>query len=329
MAECIVITGASAGVGRAAATAFARRGCRIALLSRGMDGLRSARDDVERAGGTALIIQTDVADFSQVEAAAARVEQEFGAIDVWVNNAMATTYCPIDQMSPEDFERVNSVTYLGAVWGTMAALKRMKPRNRGTIIQVGSALAYRSIPLQGAYCGAKSALRGFTDSLRSELIHDECAVHVTMVHLSAFNTPQFDWGKTCFDKQPQPVPPIFQPEIAADAIVWSAYHTRRELWVGFPAVKAILGTRVIPGFLDRLLASRAYSGQSTDQPLPQGRQDNLYTAVPGDHGAHGRFDSRAQSSSWQYLLTIHRWSLAIAVLALLLAAIVVLGLLSS
>jgi NAD(P)-dependent dehydrogenase (short-subunit alcohol dehydrogenase family) len=281
---------------------------------------------VERAGGKALVIPTDVADFAQVEAAAARVEQEFGEIDVWVNNAMATTYYPIDRMSPEDFERVTAVTYLGAVWGTMAALKRMKPRNRGVIIQVGSALAYRSIPLQGAYCGAKSALRGFTDSLRSELIHDKSKVHLTMVQLSAFNTPQFDWGKTFFDKQPQPVPPIFQPEIAADAIVWSAYHRRRELWVGFPAVKAILGTRVIPGLLDRFLAIKAYSGQSTDDPLPPGRQDNLYTPVPGDHGAHGRFDSRAKSSSWHVWANTHRWPLIIGLLAVLLAVLVGLGL---
>ena len=329
MADCIVITGASAGVGRAAAIAFARRGCRIALLARGMDGLKGALRDVEQAGGTGLIIQTDVADHTQVDAAAARVEQELGPIDVWVNNAMATTYCPIDQMTPQDFQRVTDATYMGAVWGTMAALRHMKPRNRGAIVQVGSALAYRSIPLQGAYCGAKSALRGFTDSLRSELIHDKSDVHITMVHLSAFNTPQFDWGKTCFDKQPQPVPPIFQPELAADAIVWSAYHKRRELWVGFPAVKAILGTRVIPGFLDRLLASRAYSGQSTDDPLPPGRQDNLYTPVPGDHGAHGRFDHRAKATSWHYRVTTHRWTLVVAVLALLLAIIVVLGLLDS
>jgi NAD(P)-dependent dehydrogenase (short-subunit alcohol dehydrogenase family) len=329
MADCIVITGASAGVGRAAAIAFARRGCKIALLARGMDGLDGARRDVEQAGGTALVIQTDVADHAQIEAAAARVEQELGPIDVWVNNAMATTYCPIDLMSPEDFRRVTDATYLGAVWGTMAALKRMKPRNRGTIVQVGSALAYRSIPLQGAYCGAKSALRGFTDSLRSELIHDKSDVHITMVHLSAFNTPQFDWGKTCFDKQPQPVPPIFQPELAADSIVWSAYHKRRELWVGFPAVKAILGTRFLPGFLDRLLARQAYSGQSTDDPLPPGRKDNLYTPVPGDHGAHGRFDARAKSTSWQYLATTRRWTLTVAALALLLAVSVVLSLLNA
>lgn len=324
--ECIVITGASAGVGRAAAKAFARPGRRIALLARGMDGLNGARQEVERAGAAALIIQADVADHAQVEAAAERVEQEFGAIDVWVNNAMATTYCPIAELSPQDFERVTAVTYLGAVWGTMAALKRMKPRDRGTIIQVGSALAYRSIPLQGPYCGAKSALRGFTDSLRSELIHDKSRVHLTMVHLSAFNTPQFDWGKTCFDKQPQPLPPIFQPEIAAEAIVWSAYHRRRELWVGFPAAKAIVGTRIIPGILDRYLAGSAYSGQSTDRPLPAGRQDNLYTPVPGDHGAHGRFDSRAYASSWHFRMTTHRWSIVLAALAFMLMVIVVMAL---
>jgi hypothetical protein len=203
----------------------------------------------------------------------------------------------------------------------MAALKRMKPRDRGTIIQVGSALAYRSIPLQAPYCGAKSALRGFTDSLRSELIHDKSRVHITMVHLSAFNTPQFDWGKTCLNKQPQPLPPIFQPEIAARAIVWSSRHRRRELWVGFPAVKAILGTRVVPGMLDRLLASRAYSGQHTDQPLPAGRKDNLYAPVPGDHGAHGRFDARAGAFSWQFWLTTHRWGMVVVAGLLLLGVL--------
>jgi NAD(P)-dependent dehydrogenase (short-subunit alcohol dehydrogenase family) len=318
MSECIVITGASAGIGRATAIAFAKRGCKLALLARGADGLEGARRDVERAGGKALVIPTDVADHAQLEAAAARVEQEFGAIDVWVNNAMVTTYCPIEQMSPEDFKRVTDVTYLGAVWGTMVALKRMKPRNRGTIIQVGSALAYRSIPLQGAYCGAKSALRGFTDSLRSELIHDKSEVHITMVQLSAFNTPQFDWGKTCFDKRPQPVPSIFQPELAAEAIVWSAYHKRRELSVGFPAVKAMLGTKVVPGYIDRRLADEGYSGQSTDEPLPAGRTDNLYAPVPGDHGAHGRFDSRAKPTSWQYRLTTNRGAVAFAAAAALL-----------
>lgn len=253
-----------------------------------------------------------------MEAAATLVEREFGPIDVWVNNAMATLFCPFEQISPADFARATQVTYLGAVWGTMAALKRMKARNSGIIVQVGSALAYRSIPLQAPYCGAKSALRGFTDSLRSELIHDKSKVHITMVQLSAFNTPQFDWGKTCFDKQPQPVPPIFQPELAAEAIFWAAKHPRRELWVGFPAMKAIVATRIIPGFLDRLLARRAYSGQFTGEAVPADHRDNLYSPVPGDRGAHGRFDDRARSSSWQFRLTTHLRAISAALVTLLL-----------
>jgi len=321
--RCVVVTGASAGVGRATAKAFGKLGWRVALLARGIDGLQGAERDVREAGGTPLVIVTDVADHAQVEAAAERVERELGPIDVWVNNAMATIFCPVEHITPEDFERATRVTYLGAVWGTMAALKRMKPRDKGVIIQVGSALAYRSIPLQAPYCGAKSAVRGFTDSLRSELIHDKSRVHLTMVHLSAFNTPQFDWGRTCLPKQPQPVPPIFQPEIAARAVVWSAMHRRRELWVGFPAVKAILGTRIVPGMIDRMLAHTGYSGQHTDQALPPGRKDNLYDPVPGDHGAHGRFDDRASSSSWQVWLTTHRWAMVLAAFL----ALLVLGLL--
>jgi NAD(P)-dependent dehydrogenase (short-subunit alcohol dehydrogenase family) len=322
---CVVVTGASAGIGRAIAKAFGKLGWRVALLARGNDGLAGAERDVLEAGGHPLAIITDVADHDQVEAAAARVERELGPIDVWVNNAMATIFCPVEQISPEDFERATRVTYLGAVWGTMAALKRMKQRDNGTIVQVGSALAYRSIPLQAPYCGAKSALRGFTDSLRSELIHDKSRVHLTMVHLSAFNTPQFDWGRTCLPKQPQPVPPIFQPEIAANAVVWAALHRRRELWVGFPAVKAILANRVVPGVIDRILARTAYSGQHTDRPLPPGRKDNLYLPVPGDHGVHGRFDERASSSSWQFWLTTHRWTMILAMIVLFLVLGVVLA----
>lgn len=317
--RCVVVTGASAGIGRAAAVAFGRLGCRVALLARGREGLDAAAREVEDAGGIALALPVDVADHAQVEAAAERAEREFGPIDVWVNNAMATLFCPIEQVSPEDFERATQVTYLGSVWGTMAALRRMRPRNRGTIVQVGSALAYRSIPLQAPYCGAKAALRGFTDSLRSELHHDKCGVHLTMVQLSAFNTPQFDWGRTCFERQPQPVPPIFQPELAAEAIVWAATHRRRELWVGFPAVKAIIATYFFPGLLDRLLASRAYEGQLTSEANPPGRRDNLYEPVPGDRGAHGRFDDKAKRNSWHFRLTIHRGALAAATLALVLA----------
>ena len=288
------------------------------MLARGIEGLEAACREVEAAGGMALGIPTDVADAAQVEAAAERVERELGPIDVWVNNAMATIFCPFDRISPEDFERATRVTYLGTVWGTLAALRRMKTRNRGTIVQVGSALAYRSIPLQAPYCGAKFAIRGFTDSLRSELHRDKSGVHITMVQLSAFNTPQFDWGKTCFDKRPQPVPPIFQPELAGEAIVWAATHRRRELWVGFPAVKAILAAQLIPALLDRYLAKRAYDGQLSDEPIPEGRKDNLYAPVPGDAGAHGRFDDTAMANSWQYRMTIHRGAIALA--ALLLAA---------
>lgn len=317
-ARCVVITGASGGIGRAAAKAFALRGYRVALLARGIAGLEGAREDVIEAGSTALIIQVDVADHAQVDAAAERIERELGPIDVWVNNAMATVFCPVEQITPEDFERATQVTYLGAVWGTMAALKRMKPRNAGVIVQVGSALAYRSIPLQAAYCGAKSGLRGFTDSLRSELIHDKSDIHLTMVQLSAFNTPQFDWGKTCADRQPQPVPPIFQPELAARAIVWAAEHRRRELYVGFPAVKAVFGNLFVPGLIDRMLAKRGYSGQFTDQPLPPDRQDNLYAPVAKDHGAHGRFDDRAKESSHQFWMTTHRGLVAAACIAALL-----------
>jgi len=312
----VVVSGASAGIGRATARRFARAGWRVAVLARGTDGLAAACREIEEEGGHALAIPLDVADEAALEAAAERVEREWGPIDVWVNNAMVTAYCEFLDMPPEDFRRATEVTYLGSVWGIRAALKRMVPRDRGTIVQVGSALAYRSIPLQSAYCGAKSALRGFIDSLRSELLHRKSRVRLSMVQLSAFNTPQFDWGKTCIPKQPQPVPPIFQPEVAAEGIYYAATHRRRELWVGWPAVKAILATRLFPGLLDRILAKEGYDGQHTDDPLPPGRRDNLYGPVPGDHGAHGRFDARALPRSTQLWLDMHRGALlAAAVLA--------------
>lgn len=313
---CVVVTGASAGVGRSTALAFARRGWPVGLIARGAKGLEAARSEIEALGGKALPIVADVAEHAQVDAAAERIERELGPIAVWVNNAMATIFCPLEKITPEDFERATRVTYLGAVWGTMAALRRMKPRNAGVIVQVGSALAYRSIPLQSPYCGAKSALRGFTDSLRSELIHDRSKVRLTMVQLCAFNTPQFEWGRNCMPGRPQPVPPIFQPELAADAIVWAATHERRELWVGSPTVKAIIGNRLFPGFADSLLATRAWEGQMTSEALPPERRDNLYHPVEEDRGAHGRFDDRARRHSWHYVFTTHRAAVAAAALAL-------------
>ncbi|HTH44387.1 MAG TPA: SDR family oxidoreductase [Oxalicibacterium sp.] len=312
----VVITGASAGVGRATAIEFGRHGWRVALLARGEDGLRGAQRDVEQAGGSAMIVPTDVADHAQVEAAAERVEREWGAIDVWVNNAMATIFCPAMSIAPEDFRRATEVTYLGGVWGTLAALKRMKPRDRGAIVQVGSALAYRSIPLQAPYCGAKSALRGFIDALRCELIHDKSDVHLTMVQLSAFNTPQFDWGRSCMRGKPKPLGKIFQPELAARGIYWAATHRRRELWIGFPALEAIIGTRFMPGFLDRKLAHEAWDGQQASEPVAADRRDNLYAPVPGDPGTHGRFDATASSSDGELWLVTHR-TLVFAILVLL------------
>lgn len=312
----VVVSGASAGIGRATARRFGREGWRVALLARGIDGLEAARREIEAEGAKAMAIPLDVADPDAVDAAAHRIEREWGPIDVWVNDAMVTTYCEFMDMTPEDFRRVTEVTYLGSVWGIRAALKRMVPRDHGTIVQVGSALAYRSIPLQSAYCGGKSALRGFIDSLRSELLHDHSKVRLTMVQLSAFNTPQFDWGKTCIPKQPQPVPPIFQPEVAAEGIYYAALHPRRELWVGWPAVQAIVANKFFPGLLDRILARRGYDGQHTDDPLPPGRRDNLYEPVPGDHGAHGRFDARSRPHSAQLWLSMNRAALAVAALAL-------------
>lgn len=316
----VVVTGASAGIGRATAVEFGRQGWRVALLARGIDGLEGAKQDIERVGAEAMIIEADVADHAQVEAAASRVEREWGPIEVWVNNAMATIFSGFLEVAPEDFRRATDATYLGAVWGTRAALLRMKPRDRGVIVQVGSALAYRSIPLQAPYCGAKSAMRGFTDSIRCELVHARSRVHITMVQLSAFNTPQFSWGRTTGNCRPRPMGKIFQPEVAARAIYFAATHRRRELWVGWPAMKAIIGTHVLPGYLDRRLGRTAVDGQHTDEPLPPDRQDNLYTPVAGDHGAHGRFDAQAVDSSLQLWLATHP-AISVVLIVVLLSGI--------
>ncbi len=309
--EVVVITGASAGVGRATARAFGRRGACIGLLARGKDGLRGAREEVENEGGKALAISTDVANSDEVEAAAEAVEQELGPITIWVNNAMTTVFSSLKEITPAEFKRATEVTYLGTVYGTMAALRRMSVRNRGTIVQVGSALAYRSIPLQAPYCGAKHAIRGFTDSLRSELIHDRSNIHLTMVQMPALNTPQFSWCKTKLPRHPQPVPPIFQPEVAAEAIVWAARNKRREVYVGGPTLEAIEGNKVAPGLLDRYLADTCYDGQQTGEPVSPDRPNNLFEPVPGDHGAHGIFDRRAREHSAQLWQTTHRgWLIA-------------------
>jgi NAD(P)-dependent dehydrogenase (short-subunit alcohol dehydrogenase family) len=310
MSRVVVVTGASAGVGRAAAQAFGKRGDRVALLARGEHGLQNARQEVESLGGRALAIPTDVADADQVEAAAERVEAELGPIDVWVNDAMTTVFSPFKRLTVDEYRRATEVTYLGYVWGTMAALKRMLPRDRGTVVQVGSALAYRAMPLQAPYCGAKFAIRGFTDSIRTELIHDNSNVHITMVHLPAVNTPQFNWCKTRLPNQPQPVPPIYQPEVPAEAIVWAAEHRRRELWVGKSTVKAIIGNKLVPAFADWYLGKTGYRSQQTAQPVNGERPSNLYEPVDGMHATHGIFDERATMRSPQVWLSEHRSWLA-------------------
>ena len=310
--EVVVITGASAGIGRATVRAYARRGASLGLLARGQEGLEGARREVEKLGGKAVVIPTDVADPDQVEKAAVQVEETFGPIDIWINNAMVSVLSPVKDMTAAEFQRVTNVTYLGYVYGTLSALRRMLPRDRGVIIQVGSALAYRAIPLQSAYCGAKHAVKGFTESLRSELIHEGSRVRLSMVHLPGVNTTQFGWIKNRLPYEPQPVPPIYQPEVMARAIVWSADHDRRELWVGMPTVKTIIGEKFIPGLLDHYLAEVAYTGQQTNIPVNPDRADNLFRPVPQDRGAHGTFDDQARSSSLQLWASMNRGWLAVA-----------------
>jgi NAD(P)-dependent dehydrogenase (short-subunit alcohol dehydrogenase family) len=307
MGEVVVIAGGSAGIGRATALAFVRRGARVAVLARDNERLQSACAELREGGAVVLGIPVDVADAEQVEAAAQRIEQELGPISIWVNNVSATVFAPVVETTPAEFRRVVEASFLGAVHGTLAALRRMRPRNHGCIVQTGSALAYRSIPLQSAYCAAKAAIRGFTDSLRCELIHDRSSVRVTMVQLSAFNTPQFDWARSRLPRRLQPVPPIFQPELAAAAIVWAATHRRREPWVGWPAVQAILSARLLPGVGDRIAARNAYDAQMTQEAAPANRADNLFDPVPGPFGAHGRFNARAKDGSVQWWLSRRRW----------------------
>jgi NAD(P)-dependent dehydrogenase (short-subunit alcohol dehydrogenase family) len=307
--DVVVITGASAGVGRAAVREFAKRGAWIGLLARGVDGLEGARREVEAAGGRALVLPVDVANADAVEAAADYVEKVLGPIDIWVNNAMASVFSPIKEMTAEDFKRVTEVTYLGYVYGSLAALKHMLPRDRGTIVQVGSALAYRSIPLQSAYCAGKHAVLGFFASLRTELMHDKSNVHTVMVQMPALNTPQFGWVKSRLPRKAQPVPPIFQPEVAARAIYYAAHHPeKREYYAGWSTVKAIVGNKLMPSLGDRYLAHHGYEAQQLDVAEDPNRPNNLWAPVAGDHGAHGSFDNRATALSLELWAETHsRW----------------------
>lgn len=302
----VVVTGASAGVGRATARAFAAKGASVALLARGADGLAGAAREVEQAGGRALELPVDVADDDAVEAAAARVERELGPIDVWVNDAMVSVFAPFLEVTPEEFRRVTDVTYLGYVHGTRAALRRMVPRDRGVIVQIGSALAYRGIPLQSAYCGAKHAIQGFTESVRCELYHQRSRVRIGMVQLPAVNTPQFGWVLSRLPRKAQPVPPIYQPELIAASVVAMAEHPRREMWLGWSTIRAILANDVAPGVLDRYLGRKGVDSQQTDEPADPDRPSNLWSPVPGDHGAHGDFDDRAVDRSPAMVLSRRR-----------------------
>ncbi len=319
--EVVVVTGASAGIGRAVVRRFAMAGAHIGIIARGMDGLQGTKEDVEKLGGKAIICQGDVADPETTERAARAVEDEFGEIDVWVNNATTSVFSPVKEMKPEEFKRVTEVTYLGVVYGTQAALKRMLPRDRGTIVCVGSALAYRAIPLQSAYCASKHAIQGFTESLRSELIHDESNVHLTMVHLPGVNTPQFGWNKSRLPFQPMPAPPIYQPEIMADAIYYAAHADRREMVIGYPALVAIYGNKFFPGVGDWYLGETGYKSQQvTGDPVDPNRPNNLWEPVAGDHGAHGIFDDRSKDFSPQAWANTHPGTAALVGLGLLAGA---------
>jgi NAD(P)-dependent dehydrogenase (short-subunit alcohol dehydrogenase family) len=312
----IVVTGASAGVGRAIAREFGKEGANVALIARGRIGLEAAAREIEKLGGQALVLQLDVSDAAAVERAAIEVEATFGAIDVWVNDAMVSVFSPVDQMLPEEYKRVTEVSYLGYVYGTLAALKRMKARDQGTIIQIGSALAYRSIPLQSAYCAAKHAINGFTESLRTELLHDRSKVNVCQINLPAVNTPQFSWVKSRLPNCPQPVPPIYQPEVIARAVRSVSLQPRRRLDIAYPTVEATLAEKIVPEVGDWYLARNGFLSQQTDQPVPSDREDNLWDAIEEDRGAHGSFDSRARGSSPLLWFDLNRIPVALTLGAL-------------
>jgi NAD(P)-dependent dehydrogenase (short-subunit alcohol dehydrogenase family) len=323
-AEVVVVTGAAGGVGRAVARRFADAGASVGLVARNPDALEAARREVEERGGRVHVVIADVADHAAVEAAAEEVEAALGPIDVWVNDAMTTVFAFFEDVTPDEFKRATEVTYLGFVWGTRAALARMQPRDRGTIVQVGSAMAYQGIPLQAPYCGAKHAMKGFVDSLRTELRHKRSRVHVTMVQLPGLNTPQFDHCRSKMPGHPQPVPPVYQPEVAADAVHWAAHHRRREVYVGAPTVYTILGSKVAPWLAERYLAKTAVASQQMDEPAGPGNDPgNLFEAPEGDPGAHGRFDDTSHGRSVQWWASRHRRALGAAGAALGAAALLV------
>jgi short-subunit dehydrogenase len=318
--QVVVVTGASAGVGRAVAHAFARRGATVGLVARGHAGLEAAAEEVRSLGGTPLVLPADVADHDEMDAAAQAVERRAGPIEVWVNAAMATVFAPLAETAPDEFRRSTEVTYLGTVHGTMAALRRMVPRDRGVVVQVGSALAYRAIPLQAAYCGAKFAVRGFTDSVRTELLHEGSSVWITMVQLPAVNTPQFSWCRTRLPNHPQPVPPIFDPDVPAEAVYWAATHRRRELIVGGSALKAIVASMVAPSLADRYLARTGYDSQQMQGvPVDRDRPDNLFSAVEDLAATRGRFSQESRTQSRQLWAATHRGILLAAAGGALLA----------
>jgi NAD(P)-dependent dehydrogenase (short-subunit alcohol dehydrogenase family) len=321
MSQVIVITGASSGIGRAIVQRFAGPGVKIGLIARSTEGLEGAERDVERAGGEALKLQVDVADHDAVEAAADAVEEAFGPIDVWVNDAMTTVFAFFEDIEPDEFRRATEVTYLGTVWGTRAALKRMLPRDRGAIVQVGSAMCYRGIPLQSPYCGAKHAIKGFMDSIRTEVRHKGANVHLSMVQLPGVNTPQFDHCRDKLPERPQPVPPVYQPEVAADAVYFAAQTGKREVYVGIPTVYTIWGDRLAPWLVDRYLARTAVKGQQSGVPKSPDRRDNLFEPPPGDPGAHGDYDEKAHTRSLVLTASKHRRSLLAGVGAASLAAV--------
>src|SRR5579883_1157790 len=317
--EVVMVTGAGAGVGRAIVREFARGRASIGLISRDRARLEAAKAEVEACGGRALVLPLDVADADAVESAAQQLEDAFGPLDVWINDAMTTIFAPFHEITPAEFKRATEVTYLGFVYGTMAAIKRMLPRDRGTIVQIGSALAYRSIPLQSPYCGAKHAIVGFTDSLRCELIHQKSKVHLTVVHLPAMNTPQFSWCRTRLPRHPQPVPPIFEPEVAARALYWAAHHERREVFVGGSTLQAIYAQKFVPALADWYLGRYGYEAQQTSDPVDPHRPDNLFEPVTGSYEAHGVFGQKAKDFSLQTWVDLRRAPVA-AVLAGLIAA---------